>query len=214
MAAIAQAVVVTGQDSTHAVLGGAPAMGSDRENLVVELVTDFTAEHSLPWAIVNDGVMGGRSRSSFVGTRQSTALFSGTLSLENNGGFASTRARLETNTFSGSDGVIIRVRGDGRSYQLRLRMDGRFDGIAYQAAFATEPDEWTEIVLPFESFLPTLRGSVPRRAALLNPSRIRQLGFLLGDKLEGPFRLEVDWVKAYQSSHDAAPSNIDASRRD
>ena len=45
------------------------------------------------WQPVNDGVMGGVSDGRFKITDQGTMEFLGTLSLENNGGFASVRSR-------------------------------------------------------------------------------------------------------------------------
>ena len=40
------------------------------------------------WTIVNDGVMGGLSRSRILVSDERTVVFEGRLSLENNGGFA------------------------------------------------------------------------------------------------------------------------------
>ena len=162
------------------------------------VIVDFTGDDPVRWAIVNDGVMGGRSISRIAVTEENTAVFSGVLSLANNGGFASTRAGLRAGALSDFDGVVLRVKGDGRTYQLRFRMDGGFDGVAYQAEFATEGGQWTEVTLPFQAFRPTFRGYIPRRVTRLDPPRIRQMGILIGDKIEGPFSLEVDSVKAYR----------------
>ena len=57
-------------------------------------IIDFAEPESARWTIVNDGVMGGRSSSDVELTGDNTALFSGFLSLENNGGFASVRGRF------------------------------------------------------------------------------------------------------------------------
>ncbi len=198
LATVVQAAVAFGPDSAH--LGSNPVLASfsgDTER-VMKTIVDFTDEDAVRWSIVNDGVMGGRSQSSLEVTDRNTALFTGFVSLENNGGFASTRATLRSNPLSGFDGVIVRVRGDGRRYQLRFRMNAGFDGVAYQMEFATVPGEWTEIDLPFEAFQPTFRGFVPRQVGPLDSARIRQMGILIGDKSEGPFTLEVDWVKAYR----------------
>jgi hypothetical protein len=53
------------------------------------------------------------------------------LSLENNGGFASVRCLVGLTDLSEFAGLAVRVRGDGRPYQLRLRGNDRFDGVAY-----------------------------------------------------------------------------------
>ena len=163
-------------------------------------IVDFTQPDEVRWNIVNDGVMGGLSSSDLELTESETALFSGFVSLDNNGGFASIRATFPSMDLSGYKGVTLRVRGDGRSYQLRFRMDGGFDGVAYMAEFETKRDEWMEIDLPFEGFRQTFRGRIPRGSGPLDPARIRQMGFLIGDKIEGPFELEIAWVRTMVQS--------------
>ena len=55
---------------------------------------DFTnADAAKAWQNVNDGVMGGISEGKFKITDAKTMEFFGTLSLENNGGFASLRTK-------------------------------------------------------------------------------------------------------------------------
>ena len=164
------------------------------------VVVDFTEHESLPWSIVNDDVMGGRSTSRISRTNEATALFEGFVSLENNGGFASTRAAFQSLDLSAYEGVALRVKGDGRRYQLRFRQDGAFDGVAYGVEFATAPREWTELYVPFETFRATFRGYEPRSSGPLDPARICQMGILIGDGTQGPFALEIDWVKAYRST--------------
>jgi monofunctional biosynthetic peptidoglycan transglycosylase len=162
----------------------------------MKVLVNFTEQDEARWSIVNDGVMGGRSSSDIELTDQGTGLFSGFVSLENNGGFASVRATFQSLDLSAYQGVTLKVRGDGRRYQLRFRMDGSFDGVAHGTGFDTVAGEWVEIDLPFGGFQPTFRGRVPRGAGPLDPSRIRQMTFLIGDKKEGPFNLEIAWVKA------------------
>jgi len=160
------------------------------------VLVDFSRPTGADWRVVNDGVMGGVSSSTMSTTEVGTGVFSGRLSLENNGGFASIRTDLRQTDLSLFAGLVLRVRGDGRRYQVRLRTDASFDGIAYQAEFDTQADTWTMVILPFEAFVPTFRGYVPRNAPPLDPSVIRQLGLLIGDQREGPFRLEVDRIVA------------------
>lgn len=174
-------------------LGVWPA--SSLEGQSMKTIIDFADPEPTRWAIVNDGVMGGLSDSRLQLTGDGTALFSGVLSLENNGGFASTRALLDPMDLTGMAGLRVRVRGDGRSYELRLRTGGGFDGVAYRAEFGTTQDEWTEAFLPFSAFQPSFRGRVPRGAPALDLASIRQIGFLLGDGKEGPFQLEVAWIR-------------------
>jgi len=160
-------------------------------------IIDFSDADAGPWSRINDGVMGGVSRSDISRTDQGTGLFTGVLSLENNGGFASVRTSTGGVDLEGRGGLEAKVRGDGRTYQLRLRTDDRFDGVAYRASFATEDGEWITVRIPFTEFEPTYRGRILRDRGPLDPARVRQLGFMLADKTPGPFSLEIAHVRAW-----------------
>ena len=142
------------------------------------------------WAAVNDGVMGGLSDSWFE-QGEELAQFTGTLSLENNGGFASVRFANPTPDLSEYRELVLRVRGDGRAYQLRLRDDRRMDGVAWMSRFETVEGEWQEIRLPLGEFTPTWRGRYVRGAGALRMDRVYQITVMLADKTSGPFRLEL-----------------------
>lgn len=153
--------------------------------------TSFAAILNLapgPWVIVNDGVMGGRSTSTAEAFGDGLR-FRGHLSLENNGGFASTRRAVE-DVPPETVAVRLEVRGDGRRYQLRLRQDRRVDGIAWRTAFDTSED-WTEIELPLSGFEPVFRGRPVPDAGPVRPGAITQLGFMLADGDPGDFALDV-----------------------
>lgn len=150
------------------------------------------------WVIINDGVMGGLSQSSMTVTEEGIAVFQGTVSLRNYGGFASTRTRPRTLGLDNFSGILVRVRGDGRNYQFRIRTSGRFDGVAYGYEFATVKGEWLTVRVPFADCVPTFRGRVLSGVDPVQPELIQQVGFMIADKKEGPFRLEIDWIKAYE----------------
>lgn len=163
-----------------------------------KIIFDFSAnEERRDWNIVNDGVMGGISRSTLqINAKDSTGIFSGVLSLENNGGFASVRTTPRNFQLGDYDGLIIRVKGDGNIYSFRLRTNARFDGVSYQKKFKTEKDRWIEVYLPFEEFFPTFRGRKLRNVAPLATEKIQQLGILIAEKQMGKFTLTIDWIKA------------------
>ncbi|QQL46122.1 CIA30 family protein [Sulfuriroseicoccus oceanibius] len=163
-----------------------------------ELHLDFVSDQDGPrWSAVNDGVMGGLSQG---GARMKAGVmhFSGTLSLENNGGFASVRTQNYRADLSGTKGIRLRVFGDGRTYQLRVSTDARFrqSRIAYKAEFTPQKGEWTEVDVPFVNMVPSWRGRL-LEGPELDLSKITQIGILLGDKKEGPFSLKVDWMKSF-----------------
>lgn len=157
---------------------------------------DFTENPPRPWYVVNDGVMGGLSDSGMRLTPNGTGEFSGVLSLENNGGFASVRTPLLPFDYAAFTGVQLRVKGDGRTYQLRFRTDERFDGVAYRALFPTQEGVWTTVLMPFEDFQPTFRGRILEGVPPLDTSRLEQLTLMVADKKAGPFLLEVGSITA------------------
>ncbi len=141
-----------------------------------------------PWQAINDGVMGGVSTGRMVETDHGLS-FQGSLSLENNGGFASVRRALDAD-LSGASKLRVELKGDGRTYQARFRQDSNFDGIAWRAEFDTS-GEWQVIELSFADFEPVFRGRKVPQAGPLIAEQIRQFGFLIGDKKAGPFELEI-----------------------
>jgi monofunctional biosynthetic peptidoglycan transglycosylase len=161
------------------------------------LVFSFAlAEACAGWHSIDDGVMGGVSHSA-VGCAAGALVFSGTVSLENNGGFASIRSPAARYDLSGAGGVALRVKGDGKTYKLNLKADAGFDGVQYQAAFATS-GQWEEVRLPWSAFEPRFRGRPVRDAPPLDPARIASFGLLISDRQSGPFRLEVERIEAWR----------------
>jgi hypothetical protein len=158
---------------------------------------DFqAATNSPPWEVVNDDVMGGVSTSQFQVLTNGCAVFSGTVRLENNGGFASVRSAPVRENLTGLTAFVLRVRGDGRSYKFSVRTGAGFDTPLYQCSFRTKQGEWEEHRLTFSDFVPTFRGRMLTDVPPLNPAKVNSVGFLISDKQAGPFRLEIGWIKA------------------
>jgi len=159
---------------------------------------DRSSRQEFGWEVVNDGVMGGLSKGSIVMAESGTMVFRGVLSLENDGGFSSVRSGEVQMDLSGAKGVVLRVRGDGRTYQFRLMTDARVRDrrVAFTAPLQTNAGQWAEVRVPFAAFKGTWRGE-PVNEALLDPSKIQGFGFQLSDKKPGAFSLEVDWMKTY-----------------
>jgi len=147
------------------------------------------------WQTVNDGVMGGVSEGKFKLTEQKTMEFFGTLSLENNGGFASVRTKGKKLELEKGDTLVAKVRGDGREYSLNLYLNKPLIAFSYRATVQTKKDEWIEIKVPLDKFEATSFGRPVKDAGAVKPEEINALGFMLGDKKAGPFKMEVEWVK-------------------
>jgi NADH dehydrogenase [ubiquinone] 1 alpha subcomplex assembly factor 1 len=161
---------------------------------------DFSqTEASRQWQTVNDGVMGGRSDGRFSVAEKGTMEFLGTLSLANNGGFASVRSRTRALGLKEGDTLVARVKGDGRRYTLNLYVPRRRMAFSYRVEFQTKKDEWIEVRAPLKDFVATSFGRTVKNARPVGSLDVNSLGFLLGDKKAGPFKLEVDWIKAEQA---------------
>ncbi len=94
------------------ILMGSFVMAED----IPQTLFDFTgADAAKEWQSVNDGVMGGVSEGKFKITDKRTLEFFGTLSLENNGGFASVRTKAKKLGLGKGDTLVAKVKGDGGS---------------------------------------------------------------------------------------------------
>ena len=156
------------------------------------MIEDFSEKSLLNWNIVNDTVMGGRSQAR-MSVRDNKAEFMGFLSLANNGGFSSVRAYYPNDLFD-INSIVLRVRGDGRKYSFRVRTDNN-SWVSYTQSFDTKKDTWQEVVLDIKDFYPTYRGYSLRNIPKLSDSIIREIGIMISDKIEGSFKIDVDWIK-------------------
>lgn len=161
------------------------------QNPTMTKFIDFThPKEAQNWVIVNDTVMGGRSQAT-VEVQADMLIFSGELSLQNNGGFASTRRVFNNVTWDSNKFFEIKLLGDGRNYQFRLRTNRNVDGVAYVANFKTEKNQIQTIRFKLSDFTPQFRGRLVQRAEKLDFTNIAQMGFMLADKREGGFMLRV-----------------------
>ena len=162
---------------------------------------DFTeADAPKQWQTVNDGVMGGVSEGKFKITDTKTMEFFGTLSLANNGGFASVRTKAKKLSLEKDDALVAKIRGDGRQYMLNLYPNKQRMAYSYRATVQTKKDEWIEVKVPLDKFEATSFGRIVKNAGLVKPEEINSLGFMLGDKKAGPFKMEIEWIKVERAS--------------
>lgn len=126
------------------------------------------------WVCFTDAVMGGRSQGTAerVTVEGISALhLSGTVSLENNGGFIQAALPLgaEGAMFDASsyEGIELRTRGAPGPYYLHLRTrDTIRPWQLYQAPLPVTP-RWETVVVPFSAFGPQRLERALDRATLL-----------------------------------------------
>ncbi|MFM7202726.1 MAG: CIA30 family protein [Myxococcota bacterium] len=165
----------------------------------MSVVFDFRQQAEVDrWYAVNDDVMGGISQGNFSLVEPGEALFSGTLSLENNGGFSTVRSRARSwSELDGNAGLSIKVKGDGRTYSFFVQTSKQQDVLVYEVPFKTVAGEWITLDFGFELFRVNYMGWNPSGYQALEPRKIQKFGFMLNDGQQGPFALEVDWIATY-----------------
>ena len=166
-----------------------PTVSGEREIFRFSSETDLSQ-----WEIQDDVVMGGRSQGALTLNEAGNAVFSGTVSLENDGGFSSVQHAFGPIDVSAYSAVVLGLKGDGKTYQLRLDAtpDARY---SYACDFQTSGC-WQAIEIPFADLFAIRHGD---RLDLPNyPGQtLAQIQILIGNGIPESFRLEIDkiWLK-------------------
>lgn len=170
------------------------AAGDDRSCLsreAMKTLFDFTRPGTVTlWQPVNDGVMGGISESRLVEQYGACAIFTGNVSLESGGGFASVRTVPGSFDLGMGTGIVLEVKGDGKSYKLNL-VDDLESGVLFQARFTPPIGQWSAVHVPLSDFLPTFRGRTLHDHRALNALHGVSFGLMISDRQSGSFRLEI-----------------------
>jgi len=146
------------------------------------------------WRIVNDGVMGGVSISAMNQNEEKNLLFKGVLSLDNNGGFASCRLNISEIDLRNVKSFSLKIKGDGKVYKFRISDGTRY--VNYSFSFETINGMWSNVKIPLEVLKPTVMGYSSPSSPRLIIENMKSIGFLISDKQEGPFNLEIMSVEA------------------
>jgi len=149
------------------------------------------------WSVESDRVMGGRSSGS-VQAAGGTLTFTGEVVTEG-GGFSSVRADRQVD-LSGYDGIELRVRGGGRTFEVDVDDGTRRRGreVNRRGPFPTT-DSWNTVRVPFDSLEESAHGE-PVSPGPLDLSDVKSIGIYIIDGKDGPFRLEIDWIRAYREA--------------
>ncbi|KAJ7379899.1 Complex I intermediate-associated protein 30, mitochondrial [Desmophyllum pertusum] len=175
-----------------------------------EVLWDFRKKEALEqWTLITDEQFGGLSRAEFVQNPGGQAVFKGNISTElppassvKYSGMCSIRAQptwdwkgdVEANDITDYDGIVMRVRGDGRTYALNVQTKSVRDDDIHQSFFHTRGGPlWDIVKVPFTKFVLTNAGFLQDQQMAF--PRIRTLGFTLADWNTGPFHLEIDYIK-------------------
>jgi hypothetical protein len=156
------------------------------------VIYDFNATKSTDsWYVVNDGVMGGLSKGKIAMNQEGNAVFQGYVTTENNGGFTSVRHSFSKKDVSRFKAVKLRLKGDGKTYQFRMKAD-EDQSYSYVQEFKTTGD-WETITIPFNSFYPTYRGNKLNKPNY-SGQQMEEVTFLIGNKKKESFALEINSI--------------------
>lgn len=187
--------------SSEPVLGAAEAQTTSpvgAGSTACRRLTDFTADDTGRWFVVNDGVMGGRSDGGgFIDG--SVLRFEGEV-VTDGGGFTSARLQLEGDELVDTTRIEMRMRPDGRTYGLTLEDAAQFRGrfVSHRADLEAGPidaDGWATAVVEYEELVPSVFG-VLVDAPAFDPGTAREFGIIIADGIDGEFVLDIDWIDA------------------
>ncbi|MDX6746756.1 CIA30 family protein [Polaribacter sp. PL03] len=159
-------------------------------NTTNQVIFDFNLNSNISnWQVVDDAVMGGESSGNFKINKEGFGEFYGKVSLENNGGFSLLRYRFSLIKVREFKEVVIRVKGDGKKYQFRVK-DAISNSHSFISNFETN-GTWQVIKIKLSDMYPAFRG---RELSIGNFSSeyIEEIAFLIGNKTTENFALKID----------------------
>lgn len=158
-----------------------------------KLIFDFNRSSDISsWEIVNDVVMGGISNSTFSKNSKGHGVFKGDISTKNNGGFASVRLRMSSFKINESKKLNIKLKGDGKNYQLRVKSNTA-EYYSYIIEFSTS-GSWETIVINLNDMYPSFRGRKLNKVNF-NASSIQEISILISNKKNESFILVLDKIE-------------------
>lgn len=157
------------------------------------VIFDFNKKSDLKgWKIVDDVVMGGSSSGTFTLNEEGFGVFEGNVSIENNGGFSSLRYRFPKIETKKQDKVVIKLKGDGKAYQFRVKAKSG-DYYSYIIPFETS-GEWEELEISLKDMYPSFRGRKLDQPNF-DHEAIEEITFLIGNKKNESFKLLIDNIE-------------------
>lgn len=157
------------------------------------IIYDFNKDSSKSdWRIIDDGVMGGLSQGKFSIDSDGNGVFSGTVSLEKNGGFSSVRHQFDKIKTTKDSKILIRLKGDGKDYQFRIK-DKSSSYYSYITTFKTS-GEWETIEIKLSDLYPSFRGR-KLDSPNYNSDFFEEIVFLVGNKKKESFELILDKIE-------------------
>lgn len=164
--------------------------------MTTPLTFDFgtSCDNCDDWFVVLDGVMGGLSKGNVEQTDESI-IFRGSISLENNGGFASLRTPYQDYDLSSYKTVTVRYRSTGQDFGLTLNKHRRFWRPQYKTNLPITNGEWETITCNLADFgTYRLGNKIEGNPGAEDLSKVIRLGLISNTKAPTDFEIEVDKI--------------------
>lgn len=156
------------------------------------VIYDFSQTSDLRnWQNVDDRVMGGVSLGNLSISEDGHGIFKGDISLDNFGGFSSIRYRFDQIQTKSYNKFIIRIKGDKKRYQFRVKANAR-DAHSYIYYFQTN-GEWQDVEIPFNQMYASFRGQ-KLNYPNFSGEKMEEISFLIGNKNAETFEILIDKV--------------------
>lgn len=156
------------------------------------IIADFNKNTDTnSWYTTNDSVMGGISTSKLKLDEDGNGVFTGSVSTENNGGFAMVRLPIDIKITENIKHIVLKVKGDGKKYQLRLKSN-RSQQHWFIHTFQTSTKMET-FKIPLKDFFPSFRG-YKLNMDNFSADEIKEIAILIGNKKDENFELTIDKI--------------------
>uniref|UniRef100_A0A1B0A8X0 NADH:ubiquinone oxidoreductase intermediate-associated protein 30 domain-containing protein n=1 Tax=Glossina pallidipes TaxID=7398 RepID=A0A1B0A8X0_GLOPL len=182
-----------------------------------DVVFNFKDEKSLDkWVVTSDKDHNeGRSTAMLELSQSGGGLFHGDVCSEHvkdgiikRTGYASMRTkrvrksfkRESTYDWSQYNMLVLKVRGDGRSYLINLHCEGYFDlmwnDVYHFALYTRGGPHWQISKIPFSKFFYSSKGRIQDKQQAVPLNQITHFGFSVSAKngMDGQFNLEIDYI--------------------
>jgi hypothetical protein len=177
------------------------------------------------YMITTDELFGGKSQASFWVKQYKhfrAGVFEGIVEFASDdfgsrGGFCNSRLRKREPLFEDelvmmeTQALQLRVKTDGRPFLINFQCSDTTDEDVWQAEVRTDPFRWETLALPWSGFAHVSRGLVKESQLDLEPHKIDGFGITIADGRNGPFRCELQFVRALKEWSEEAWTPASAS---
>jgi len=181
----------------------------------VDIAWRFLDENSLKhWTVSSDSDHNeGFSNCSLTQTNYGKGVFNGNLSLRipkdgkiKRAGYCNIKTMRQRKSFKRDayldwtpyNQLVMKIRGDGRSYLLNISTRGYFDiswnDVYHYVLFTRGGPYWQIAKIPFSKFFFSSKGRIQDRQEQIPLDKIASFGITAADRYGGDFSLEIDYI--------------------